>query len=128
MEWKALGDWAAYNQIGALKDKSNLLVFGAGADYTEAGSQGQLVHTVDVQFDTPDGLGLYANYMGRYSSNIAGVATHNFAYEPSVLGQISYVIQNHWEPFARYEYINVDPDYLTGVAKKSNNFREITAA
>ena len=56
VEYKVRGDWKQYKDFTALGDAKPLLVFGAGADYTEAGRTGQLVHVVDAQYENPCGL------------------------------------------------------------------------
>jgi hypothetical protein len=119
VELKLMGKWEDYTQFTALGDKQDLLVVGAGADYTEAGSAGALMHVVDVQFDTPDRLTLYAAYLGRYTRHNAGAVgtnggatatttvTHN-TYDSTFRLMAGYLVNPHLEPFARYEYIHVD--------------------
>ena len=121
-EFKLLGKWDDYAQFTALGNKQTLLVVGAGADYTEAGDTGALMHVVDVQFDVPNGLSLYAAYLGRYTRHNGGAigtnggttgtaATHN-TYDSTFRLLAGYLIAQHWEPFARYEYIHVDPSEI----------------
>jgi len=91
-------------------------VLGAGADYTEAGDAGALMHVVDAQLDTPGGLSLYAAYLGRYTRHNGGAAGTNGGlsgggptantYDSTFRVMAGYVIGRHLEPFARYEYLH----------------------
>ena len=49
-EFKVMGDWSDYNQLTAYHNKNDLLVIGVGADYSEAGKDSQLSHTLDIQY------------------------------------------------------------------------------
>jgi hypothetical protein len=135
-EFKVMGNWKDYDQITAYGNKSDLLVFGAGIDYSEAGKDAQLTHAFDVQYGAASGLFLYGSYMGRYTRHNIGIplgapvgtaygtpgASGLNTYEPSVVFQVNYTIDAHWEPFARYEYI-----HLAGTpAGSDNNVQEIT--
>ena len=127
VEYKAMGDWSAYDQFTSLKDKNPLLVFGMGGDYTEAGHLDSFVHTADVQFNLPAGLALYADYMGRYTAHTL-VAGHNYAYEPTAMGQVSWLLCDKWEPYGRFEYIYLSPAVtaLPAGSAGQNNVQEIT--
>jgi hypothetical protein len=120
VEYKVFGNWKDYNQLTSLNDKSDLLVIGAGVDNSEAGKRDEFSHTFDVQYAQTSGLFLYGSYFGRYTRHNNGIATGgpdgaSFAsagvirdtYEPSVMLYGSYLIDKHWEPFARYEYMEL---------------------
>jgi hypothetical protein len=117
-EFKLMGNWDDYAQFTTLGNKKTLLVLGAGVDYTEAGDTGALMHVVDAQFGMPNGLTLYGAYLGRYTRNNGGpigtnggatgnAPTHD-TYDATLRLLAGYLINQHWEPFARYEYIHVD--------------------
>ncbi|HXE52891.1 MAG TPA: hypothetical protein VN541_07755, partial [Tepidisphaeraceae bacterium] len=118
VEWKVMGRWEDYSQFTALGDKEPLLVFGGGADYTEAGDTDGLIHVADVQLNTPSALTLYAAYLGRYTRHNGGAPGTNGGFTTGgpfpttydatarVLG--AYLITRHFEPFAKYEYLNFD--------------------
>ncbi|HEY1923004.1 MAG TPA: porin [Tepidisphaeraceae bacterium] len=132
VEWKVMGNWKDYDQLTAYGNKKDLLVFGTGYDYSYAGGgYNQLSHTIDVQYGGSCGLFAYVCYFGRYTEhnrgipNTGGVSAsfasstpdlHKDTYEPSVDAEVAYVINNHWEPFARYEYL-----YLRGTPAGSQN-------
>ncbi len=129
-EYKVMGDWAEYNQITAHGNKHDLLVLGAGADYSETGHRAEFTTALDAQYGTTEGLFLYGSYIGRYTRHQLGIpnggpvstsfgATGQLGqdtYEPSLLLQASYSLDEHWEPFARYEYM-----HLQGTPNGSNN-------
>ena len=133
VEYKAMGRWSDYNQIGAVGTKEQLLVFGAAADYSERGHAGQTVMVADVMYADPTGLNFYGSFVDRYT-------THNFGFytqsatgaiitagnpavanrptnEYSVLLEAGYNINQHLEPFARYEFI-----HLLGTPAGSHNW------
>jgi len=126
VEWKLMGDWQAYNQFTALDIKHPLLVLGAGVDYTEAGDTGALLHVVDAQFDAACGLSLYCAYLGDYTRHNGGAPGTNggftgpgpFAdtYDSSLRVLAGWVIDRHWEPFVRYEYLHFDSRQLPATA------------
>jgi hypothetical protein len=114
-EYKLFGKWKDYDQITAYGVKDPSLVIGVGADYTETGHKDSLVHVVDAQFQTNNGIALYGAYLGRYT-------THNTAafvdtYDSTFRGQVSWAIDRHWEPYGRYEYIHFDGHEFTTTTK-----------
>jgi hypothetical protein len=116
VDWKLFGQWIDYTQFTSLGDKAPLLVVGAGADLTGAGDTNQFSHVVDLQFDTPAGLAIYAAYLGRYATHNAGAPGTNGAtaakgvfpdtYDETLRVQAAYLIGGHFEPFGRYEYLH----------------------
>ena len=130
VEWKLFGKWVDYNQFTALGDKQDLLVLGAGADYTEAGDTGGFTHVADVQFDSTSGFMVYGAYLGRYTSHnggppgtnggFTGPATHApDTYDSTFRLMAGWLIDGHFEPFARYEYIHFDGRALPASARNS---------
>ena len=122
-EVKLMGRWKDYAQIGAVGTKEPLLVVGTGADYSERGKDGQLVSATDIMYADQSGLNFFGAFVDRYT-------THNFGYytptasgaginagnaavaghssnEYSILGEAGYLINQHIEPFARYEFMHL---------------------
>ncbi len=119
VEYKFFGKWSEYDKLAAYGQKSELLVLGAGADYTEAGHTDAFTHVIDAQYGNGKGLGLYGAYLGRYTKgNTVGVVTSD-TYDWTLRGQASYVINQRWEPFVQLEYIHFDDSGL--VAGSVNN-------
>jgi hypothetical protein len=121
-EYKLFGDWKDYTQFTSLDDKAPLLVLGGGVDYTEAGDTGDLLHVIDLQFDTPNGLNFYGAYLGRYTHRNGGAPGTNGSfttkgrfpdtYDSTLRFQAGYLFGHHFEPFARYEYLHFDGNEL----------------
>jgi hypothetical protein len=136
VDWKLMGDWNNYNRFTALDLKKDLLVIGAGADYTEAGSTASLTHVVDAQYDMGNGFSAYAAYLGRYTKDNAGpigtngasttTATHPDTYDSTARLMLAYLYNQHLEPFIRFEYIQFDPAELTPGTERGGNIDDIT--
>jgi hypothetical protein len=125
VEWKLTGDWQDYTQFTSLNDKQNLLVFGSGADFTQAGDTGSLIYVFDGQFNTPAGLSLYGAYLGRYTANNQGaIGTNGGAttgpkfdtYDSTVRLMAAYLVNGRVEPFIRYEFLNINRHELPATA------------
>jgi len=123
-ECKLSGTWNEYTQFTSLGDKQSLLVLGGGVDYTEAGAAGALTHVADIQYNHPDGFGVYAAYLGRYTRDNAGPPTTNGqattggaprsdTYDTTARFMAAQLFDQHFEPFFRYEYIQFDPKEVT---------------
>lgn len=128
VEYLAFGKWSEYEDWTALGNDQDLLVFGAGFDYTEAGSQGQFMQTFDVQYETGP-MGLYAVFYGRYTDdnrvNTTAAAQQN-TYDWGVVGQAAYLLADTmWEPFVRYTYIGFDAEEFAP-GTDANDVHEIT--
>lgn len=124
VEYKVMGRWKDYAQVAAVGVKEPLLVFGAGADYSERGHAGQTVGALDGMYADQHGLMVYSELLDRYT-------THNFGYysqsavgasitdpknpayenkatnEYSGLIEAGYMFNNLIEPFGRYEYMKL---------------------
>ena len=138
VELLAIGDrsgpsdaFTQYNQFTSLHDRQQMLVIGAGVDYSEAHGNNVLLHTVDAQYNSPDGIALYAAYLGSYrhlASN-QGVAPGIY-YDPGFIGQVAYLIggaNGHLEPFGRYDWTHLDPASTAGVTGLTSHIvQEIT--
>jgi len=137
VEFLAFGDWKNYDDFSALGTKDNMLVLGAGLDYTEVGDTGFLTHTIDAQYETHCGLALYAAYYGRYTKDspagvnkpdpvtgITPVTNHQDLYDWGAIAQASYLINPKFEVFARYGFLGLDSDGVP--AGKSDKVQEVT--
>jgi hypothetical protein len=115
-EYKFMGQWKDYDQFTSLGDKQDLLVAGAGLDWTEADPSDAIRQAVDIQWNH-GGLGLYGAYIGRYT---ARNGTAGYTFDSSAVAQISYLLNDgHWEFFGRYDYLNLDGKEFT-VATNTN--------
>ena len=112
-EWMAIGNrtpefnpYTQYDrQFTALGARQDILVFGAGADYSESGSNNVLFHTIDAQYDNTCGFSAYAAYMASYRNlqHNEGVPP-GFYYTPGFQIQAAYLVTPKIEPFIRYDY------------------------
>ena len=111
-EYKLAGDWKQYDDFTAMGNKADLLVVGAGADYTEAGDASVLFHTLDVQWEPQavNGLSLYAAYVGVYRDFGDPGGLDASPYDFGFLVQGGYMLSEKVEVFGRYDYVNLDPD------------------
>jgi len=125
LEYKALGDWKAYDDFTALGTTKDLLVFGIGGDWTEMGGTDVVLHTADAQYESANGLAIYAAFLGRYvrDGTTPGGSREDF-YDWGAMGQIAYLFDKHWEVFARYDYTGLDEDALS--AGSQGHVHEIT--
>lgn len=137
VEYKFDGDWEDYRQFTALGNKRDLLVVGGGFDYEDGDNIRALLHTVDIQYvpQSVKGLALYAAYVGlardfRNISTANGVS--DSPYDWGFLAQASYLLDEKWEVFARYDFTRLDDSAPTGTgtlgaaARVEDNIHEIT--
>jgi hypothetical protein len=119
VEYKAFGRWQDYNQLTALGNKADLLVFGLGNDFSQGGSTNTWTTTLDAQYATTTGLMLYGAGWSRYITNNPGIALGGptgtsitpagtpgqDTYEYALEAQLSYLVTPKWEPYLRAEYL-----------------------
>jgi hypothetical protein len=106
VEYKVSGDWKRYDDFTHLKSEENLLIIGAGFDYTEGGDQSTVFHTVDAQWESGDpGLPLnaYVAYIGQFNQS-----DEDEVYNWGALAQAGYEITPKLELFGRYSYTNIE--------------------
>ncbi len=118
-DYLAMGEWKQYEDFTAMGNAQDLLAFGAGAFYTQAGSNYALQHTLDAQYETGP-FGVYAAYLGVAGDNDAAGNGYNYG----LLGQAGYMLNDRWELFGRYDYTHLDN--IT-TATGEDTFHEITA-
>ena len=139
VEYLARGNWKQYDDFTALGNTQDLLAFGLGASYAEAGPADILFHTADVQYES-DRLGFYAAYVGLYhepQGDIPGSDVDpdtdgdqllpvrgGHAYEWGYLVQAGYMLDKRWEVFGRYDQVFVSDNRLPDGSGES--FPEIT--
>jgi hypothetical protein len=122
VEWFAIGkSREAYRDFTALGTKEDLLVFGAGGDITQAGSDTQYLHTIDAQWESPKGCSAYVAYLARYVDTSAGNA-----YDWGILAQAGYLFQPKWEGFVRYDFIKLNNDVVFPTGGSEDTFHEFT--
>jgi hypothetical protein len=120
-EFKVMGDWKAYDDFSAMGNQSDLLVLGAGLDYTEDGANSAWLHTIDAQWENTSGVGVYAAYYAICSEleTLTGSG-----YDWGAIAQVAYLINPEWEAFGRYGYMDLDTD--GPLAAPNSSYHELT--
>jgi Phosphate-selective porin O and P len=141
-EYLAIGDRSAkFNPFSeydggftALGDTQDILVLGGGYDYSQAGDNDVIFHTLDAQYDTTCGLSVYGAYLGTYRDlhSVQGATTGkpsvpagNF-YDPGALIQAAYLLNPRLEPFIRYDYTYLDGNSVSAFDLGKNTAQEFT--
>ena len=109
VEYKFSGDWKSYDDFSAMNNTENMLVVGAGVDFTQSGDNDIWFHTVDVQWENASGLALYAAYVANWADT-----DPDDVYNWGGLGQVGYMFNDTTEVFGRVDYTNFDFDTGTG--------------
>ena len=122
-EYKVFGDWAAYKDLTAKASKENLLVVGAGADYTDRDGADVLLSTVDAQYELADRLVVYGAVHANYTDPHEGTGDPS-RFDWGVLGQVGYLLNKKWEVFGRYDVVALDEDAVDD--GDEDTFHEIT--
>ena len=132
VEYLAIGDrepdfnpFSEYDHFTARGDSQDILVPGAGLDYSESGANNILFHTVDAQYSTASGWSVFGAYLGVYREikTNRGVAPGSY-YDNGFVAQVAYMLTPNIEPFFRYDYVHLDGKAIPGVVQ--DNLNEIT--
>jgi hypothetical protein len=124
IEYKAFGDWRDYRDLTAKGNKEDLLVLGAGGDWTQTGDGNSLVGAADAQWETAAGLAVYGGGLVQHldsALSLTGDEETNWG----LIGQVGYMFTPSWELFARYDYTRFDNDAAAG-ASGEDSFNEVT--
>jgi hypothetical protein len=124
VEYFVFGTPRQYEDYSALGNKDDLLVVGAGADWTQGGGNDALFHAVDIQYENASGLGLFGEYMGLSRDIASGSATTvpvgNY-YDFGFLAQIGYVFAPKWEVFGRADWVQLDSNSFASNRATTND-------
>lgn len=124
-EWMISGDnWKSYEDFTAMGNDSDILVAGAGVDWTQWGDDDVYSHTIDVQWENSGGLGLYAAYVAAMTELGDEIGGEDSFYDMGILLQAGYMLNEQWEIFGRYDVIVLDDNRLS--AADEDTFNEIT--
>jgi hypothetical protein len=122
VEYKLFGDWKDYRDYTAKGVKRDLLVVGAGVDFTQRDGSDQFLPTADVQWKSPFGLAAYAAAYAR-QIEFRNATGEDSRFDWGAQAQISYLFTPAWEVFGRYDVTHFDGDFQAG----ENTFHEFTA-
>ncbi len=116
VEYKVFGQWKNYASFTSLGMKEDLLVVGAGADFSQVSARDVFIHTVDVAYKLANGLSFYGAVMGRASDGGSGYGND---YDWGGLAQAAYLIDGkHLEVFGRYDYMELDSGSVSAGAPR----------
>lgn len=111
IEYFAMGNRKNYDEFTALGTQEDLLVFGAGASFSQAGDNDVLYYTVDAQYENPNGFACFAETVGAWRQfGFGGTISNVDLFDWGFLVQASYLFKSNWEPFARFDYTALDDD------------------
>jgi hypothetical protein len=106
--YKLSGDWGAYRDFTAKGTKEDLLVIGAGADFTESGDTDVIRSTADVQWENAAGLSAFAAVHANFTEG------DDSETDFGAVAQVGYLINPAWEVFGRYSAIFFDEEQANG--------------
>jgi hypothetical protein len=119
------GTRKAYENFTALGTTEDLLVLGAGADFSQGGDSDALFHVIDLQYENTSGCGGYLALHGLARDVGAGSAVPaGDYYDWGVLAQASHLFTRSLEGFVRYDFTRIDEDALAAGAE--NELHEVT--
>ncbi|MCY2952017.1 MAG: porin [Planctomycetota bacterium] len=99
VEYKVLGDWRDYRDLTAKGDKEDLLVLGAGGDWSQSSAGNSLVGALDAQYETASGLMLYgAGLIRHLNSDISSIGQNTTDW--GLQGEVAYMLNPSWEVFS----------------------------
>ena len=112
--------------------KDQLLVIGAGIDWSQGGNGDAIQASIDAQYKHPSGFTLYAaglllNSNAEISavSDSSGNAKAQTDWGFQVQG--SYLLNPAWELFVRYSFVKLDTEVTFASGDTEDAFHEITA-
>jgi hypothetical protein len=124
VEYKAMGDWSAYRDFSAKDNKANLLVIGAGGDWSQSGDGNVQLATIDAQYENTGGLGVYGGVlMISRDAELTG-ATEDST-DLGFIIQAGYMLNPNWEIFGRWDMLVLDEELALGTTNE-DTFHEIT--
>jgi hypothetical protein len=107
-EYKLFGDWKNYKDFTARTTKTDLLVIGTAADWTQADGLDVIFSTVDAQWKTPRGFSLYGALLGNFFDIRDGSDADHFDWGGVV--QAAQMLTAQWEAFGRYDLLRLEGD------------------
>jgi hypothetical protein len=124
VEFAAMGDFKGYNQFTSLGTKTDLLVLGAGADWSQNGDIDVYHGNVDAQWNSGP-FGAYGAFVVLY--NEPGNSGGQSSFDYGIVVQGSYLINSQWEAFARYDYMQLENAGRSAIGHGTEDtFHEVT--
>ncbi len=112
VEYKVFGDWKDNEDFTGVWTKNDLLVIGAGADYTQGDNQSALRYTVDAQYEMARRFVIFAALYGDYIDFRNTTSSNRNDWGGVVEG--GYFITKALQATARYSIVQLDSDFKVG--------------
>jgi len=128
VEYAMQGNFRQYDDFSARNNRDDMLVVGAGMDWTQAGSDNVLFMTADAQWEPQSvkGLGVYGAFIGTYSDfNNGPTSANDTSFDWGFLVQAGYMVNQKVEVFGRYSFTSLDSD-APGFSGNTDSFNELT--
>jgi len=128
VEYALQGNFRQYDDFSARNNRDDMLVIGAGLDWTQSGSDNIVFMTADAQWEpmSVKGLAVYGAVLGAYSDfNNGPTSANDTSFDWGFVVQAGYMLQPKWEVFGRYSYTNLDSD-VPGLSGSADSFNELT--
>jgi hypothetical protein len=113
VEFKAMGDWRDYRDFTAKDNRGgDLLVFGAGVDWTQNGNSNIFHAAIDGHFETKGGFNLSGALYIRHSEfdlDIGG-DDEDDATDWGAMVQAGILLNPSWELYGRVSFVDLDDD------------------
>ncbi|HWP40380.1 MAG TPA: porin [Tepidisphaeraceae bacterium] len=107
-----------YDDFTAMGNTQDLLVIGAGMNWSQGGDSDVIFHTIDAQWENAAGLGVYAALYGMWRDIGDGTAIPDGDYyDYGAQLQAGYLLARRCEVFGRYDYIALDDGALAAGAE-----------
>jgi len=112
IEYKFFGDWSDYSTFTAKGARKDLLVIGAGSDYTDFPNGDRILATADAQYKNTKGLSLYGAVLTDNTDprNVDPDDDPGNTFDWGALGQVGYMLNSRWEVFVRYDFTVPEDD------------------
>jgi len=124
-EYKVMGDWRDYRDFTGMGNKSDLLVIGGGADWSQFGDGNLYLLTLDGQWENSAGLGIYAAGLISYKDDDFFGPGGDNSTDWGFVAQIGYMLNPSWELAGRISYTHYDAEQVVGVVSE-DSFWEFT--
>jgi hypothetical protein len=119
-----MGDWRDYRDFTAKGTSKDLLIVGGAFDWSQAGDANFVIGTVDAQWETTTGLGVYGAIIlaNRDEAFTGGEDSTDFGF----MVQAGYMLTKSWEIFGRLDVTMFDEDITFASGDTEDSFYELT--
>jgi hypothetical protein len=110
VEFKAMGDWRDYRDFTAKDNRGgDLLVLGAGVDWTQNGNQNIFHGAIDAHFETKGGFNASGAVYIRHAE-FEEIGGEDDATDWGAMVQAGILLNPSWELYGRVSFVDFDDD------------------